>query len=64
VAFLQRGGDAVLVLDGGLQTGGLREIISLAAVGDQNVHPILLSHTVDMIQTLPRAVKPAGTTRA
>src|SRR5262249_55681168 len=41
-AFLQLGGDAVLGLDGGLQTGGLWEIVSLAAVGDLDLHPILL----------------------
>jgi len=37
-AFLQPGGDAVLVLDGGLQTGGLGEIVSLSAVEDLDVH--------------------------
>ena len=36
--FAQRGGDAVLVLDGGLQTGGLREVVSLAAIEDLDVH--------------------------
>jgi hypothetical protein len=41
-AFLEISGDAVLVLDGGLQTGGLGEIVSLAAVHDPDVHPILL----------------------
>jgi hypothetical protein len=37
-AFLQPGGDAVLVLDGGLQTGGLGEVVSLSAVEDLDVH--------------------------
>jgi hypothetical protein len=37
-AFLQPGGDAVLVLDGGLQTGGLGEVVSLPAVQDLDVH--------------------------
>ena len=37
-AFLQPSGDAVLVLDGGLQTGGLREVVSLPAVQDLDVH--------------------------
>ena len=38
-ALAQRGGDAVLVLDGGLQTGGLRQVVSLAAIEDLDVHP-------------------------
>ena len=37
-AFLQPGGDAVLVLDGGLQTGGLGEVVSLPAIQDLDVH--------------------------
>ena len=37
-AVLQPGGDAVLVLDGGLQTGGLGEVVSLPAVQDLDVH--------------------------
>ena len=41
-AFPQLGVDAVLALDRGLQTGGLGEIVSLAAVRDPDVHPILL----------------------
>src|SRR6266581_4753737 len=41
-ALLEVGGDAVLVLDGGLQTGGLGEVVSLPAVRDQDPHPILL----------------------
>jgi hypothetical protein len=41
-ALLEVRGDAVLVLDGGLQTGGLGEVVSLAAVRDPYVHPILL----------------------
>src|SRR5215831_634636 len=42
-AFLQLGDDPVLVLDGGLQTGGLRQVVSLAAVRDPDLHPIPLS---------------------
>jgi hypothetical protein len=41
-AFLEVGGDPVLFLDGGLQTGGLGEVVSLAAVRDLDLHPILL----------------------
>jgi len=37
-ALFQPGGDAVLVLDGGLQTGGLREVVSLPAIEDLDVH--------------------------
>ena len=37
-ALAQRGGDAVLVLDGGLQTGGLRQVVSLAAIQNLDVH--------------------------
>jgi len=37
-AFLQPGGEAVLVLDGGLQTGGLGEVVSLPAIEDLDVH--------------------------
>ena len=40
--FLQAGVEAVLALDGGLQTGGLGEVVSLAAVRDLDLHPILL----------------------
>ena len=43
VARLERGGDAVLVLDRGLQTGGLGQVVSLGAVGDLDVHQFLLS---------------------
>src|SRR5207248_1628816 len=38
-ALDERRGDAVLVLDGGLQTGGLGEVVSLSAVQDPKVHP-------------------------
>src|SRR5919198_2998302 len=38
-AFLEPGGEAVLSLDGLLQTGGLRQVVSLAAVLDLDVHP-------------------------
>lgn len=41
-ALAQHGGDAVLVLDGGLQTGGLGEEVSLRAIRDQDIHAILL----------------------
>ena len=37
-ALAQRRGDAVPVFDGGLQTGGLREVVSLPAVEDLDVH--------------------------
>ena len=40
--FLEGGVDAVLGFDGGLQTGGLGEEVSLPAIRDQNVHAILL----------------------
>ena len=43
--FLERRGDSVLGLDGGLQTGGLWEVISLAAVSDLDVHPSLLTES-------------------
>jgi hypothetical protein len=36
--FLQTNGEAVFTLDGGLQTGGLGEIVSLPAVQDLDVH--------------------------
>ena len=36
--FLQTSGEAVFTLDGGLQTGGLGEIVSLPAVQDLDVH--------------------------
>jgi len=48
VALLEAGGDAELLLDGGLQTGGLGEVVSLSAVGDQNVHPFLLESMNDV----------------
>ena len=41
--FLEARGEAVPLLDGLLQTGGLREVVSLPAVLDLDVHPILLS---------------------
>jgi len=44
-AFLQPGGDAVPVLDGGLQTGGLGEVVSLPAVQDLDVHRSTSSRT-------------------
>ena len=42
VPFLENRGESVLGLDGGLQTGGLGQVVSLAAVSDQDVHPRLL----------------------
>src|SRR5437870_5396388 len=42
-AFLQPGREAVLLLDDLLQTGGLRQVVSLAAVQDLDVHRVLLS---------------------
>src|SRR6185295_16689308 len=57
-AFVQVSDDAVLVLDGGLQTGGLGQIVSLAAVGDPDVHPILLCVRLPrMIRSAPQPVK-------
>ena len=43
VPFLENGGDSVLRLDGGLQTGGLGEVVSLSAVHDPKIHRVLLS---------------------
>ncbi len=60
VTLFEAGGDAELLLDGGLQTGGLGEVVSLSAVGDQNVHPFLLklmSAVYAIITAWPRAVK-------
>ena len=37
--FFEARGDSVPVLDGGLQTGGLGQVVSLAAVQDLDVHP-------------------------
>ncbi len=45
VPFLENRGESVLGLDGGLQTGGLREVVSLAAVSDLDVHPSLLTES-------------------
>ena len=45
VSFLEDRGDPVLGLDGGLQTGGLGEVVSLAAVSDLDVHPRLLAES-------------------
>ena len=45
VPFLEHRGESVLGLDGGLQTGGLREVVSLAAVSDLDVHPSLLAES-------------------
>jgi hypothetical protein len=42
VPFLENGGDPVLRLDGGLQTGGLGEVVSLPAITDLDVHSRLL----------------------
>ena len=57
-AFVQISDDAVFVLDGGLQTGGLRKIVSLAAVSDPDVHPILLCVRLPrMIRSAPQPVK-------
>ena len=41
--FLENRGKSVLGLDGGLQTGGLWEVVSLPAVSDLDVHPLLLA---------------------
>src|SRR2546428_7397405 len=42
-ALFERRRDAELGLDGGLQTGGLWEVVSLPAVSDLDVHPLLLA---------------------
>ena len=42
-ALFQGCRDTELGLDGGLQTGGLWEVVSLSAVSDLDVHPLLLS---------------------
>ena len=49
VAFLEDCGDSVLLLDGGLQTGGLGEVVSLPAISDLDVHPRLLPEKVTLI---------------
>jgi hypothetical protein len=61
-ALPQLGRDAVLTLDGGLQTGGLGEIVSLAAVRDPDVHRIpplreLCAGLSRMIRSLAGPVK-------
>jgi len=48
-AFLEHCGDAVLLLDGGLQTGGLGEVVSLPAIADLDVHARLLPEKVTLI---------------
>ena len=40
-ALFQPGLDAVPVLDGRLQTGGLGQVVSLAAVQDLDIHGVL-----------------------
>ena len=54
--FLQASVDAVLALDGGLQTGGLREVVSLPAVQDLDVHRVSLppDWIVTILYTTPR----------
>ena len=42
VPFFENGGEPILGLDGGLQTGGLGEEVSLRAIRDQDIHAILL----------------------
>jgi len=59
VATLEGRGEAVLALDRGLQTGGLREVVSLSAVGDLDVHPCPpLSEIALMMQPPAASVKP------
>jgi hypothetical protein len=63
VALLEAGGDPELLLDGGLQTGGLGEVVSLSAVRDQNVHPIpleLMDDVYPMIAARRRGVNNYG----
>ena len=58
VPLFEVGGDPELLLDGGLQTGGLGEVVSLPAVGDQNDHPLLLMNDLSpMIMRRDEAVK-------
>ena len=45
VPFLEDCADSVLVLDRGLQTGGLGQVVSLSAVSDLDVHPRLLAES-------------------
>ncbi len=45
-ALDERGGDAVLVLDGGLQTGGPGKVVSLSAVSDPDVHRVIPSSEI------------------
>jgi len=45
VPFLENRGESVLGLDGGLQTGGLGQVVSLSAVSDLDVHPRLLAES-------------------
>jgi hypothetical protein len=53
--FLEVGGDTVLLLDGGLQTGGLGQVVSLAAVRDPDLHSLLLRRRVASGIGLPPA---------
>jgi hypothetical protein len=58
VPLFEAGGDAELLLDRGLQTGGLGEVVSLPAVGDEDVHPLLLIDDLyQMIMSRAGAVK-------
>ena len=59
VALFEAGGDAELFLDGGLQTGGLGEVVSLSAVGDPDLHPTLLVSWVSrtIVRSVAMAVK-------
>ena len=54
--FLQTCGDVVLALDGGLQTGGLGEVVSLPAVQDLDVHRVSLppDRIVTILYMTPR----------
>ena len=51
VSALKARGDSELLLDGGLQTGGLGVVVSFGAVGDLDVHRYLLS-----IRMIPESV--------
>ncbi len=58
VPLFEVGGDAELLLNGGLQTGGLGKVVSLPAVGDPDIQPILLMNDLFlMIMRRHEAVK-------
>jgi len=50
VPLFEVGGDAEFLLDRGLQTGGLGEVVSLPAVRDEDVHPLSLSFVMTFLR--------------